>query len=383
VREVIGSIRGKNNPSYSPVKRHLLNAQGHLLFVGKKKKIAKFIQMYLTETLKLPNFLRSRKPHCMQNSANTRISRFRLSILLAVVLPGIIALAPARVFSQKSDKKLQTQVAAILEGFHGQVGVYVKNLRSDRIVEIRQDSLFPTASMIKVSILLGIMNKIEDGELQYHQPMVYKDSLFYAGVDILSSFKSDEKIELSKLMMLMLTMSDNTASLWLQSLAGGGLRINQILDSLGFLHTRVNSRTPGRESNRSLYGWGQTTPKEMVTLFEKIRSGLIFSPAVCERILRLLGRDYWDEYALSQIPPSVFAACKGGAVNESRSETVFVNAPHGPYIFSIITKDQKDTSWQPANEGWVLARKLSRLLWNYYEPKSGWRPSLSVDGKLE
>jgi beta-lactamase class A len=121
----------------------------------------------------------------------------------------------------------------------------------------------------------------------------------------------------------------------------------------------------------------------MVTLFERIRSGQLFSPAVCERMLRLLGRDYWDEYALSQIPPSVFAACKGGAVNESRSETVFVNAPHGPYIFSIITKDQKDTSWQPANEGWVLARKLSRLLWNYYEPKSEWRPSLSVDGKLE
>jgi beta-lactamase class A len=319
----------------------------------------------------------------MQNSANARLSRFRLSILLVVILPAVFALVPARIFGQKSDKRLRAQVAAMLEGFHGQVGVYIKNLRSDRIVAIREDSLFPTASMIKVSILLGIMSKIEDGELQYHQPMVYKDSLFYAGVDILSSFKSDEKIELSKLMMLMLTMSDNTASLWLQSLAGGGVRINQILDSLGFLHTRVNSRTPGREANRSLYGWGQTTPKEMVILFEKIHFGQIFSPAACERMLRLLGRDYWDEDALSQIPPYVFAACKSGSVNESRSETVFVNAPHGPYIFSIITKNQTDTSWQPANEGWVLARKLSRLLWNYYEPKSGWRPSLSVDGKLE
>ncbi len=43
--------------------------------------------------------------------------------------------------------------------------------------------------------------------------------------------------------MLSLTTSDNTASLWLQSLAGNGIRINQILDSLGLVNTRVDSRT--------------------------------------------------------------------------------------------------------------------------------------------
>jgi beta-lactamase class A len=284
---------------------------------------------------------------------------------------------------QKTDGRLQEQVEELLKGFNGDAGVYVRNLRTNRIVAIRADSLFPTASMIKVSILTGIMAKLESGELDYHQVMLYKDSMLYAGVDILGSFKNDEKIELSKLMMLMLTMSDNTASLWLQGLAGGGARINEILDSLGFRSTRVNSRTAGRESNRHVYGWGQTTPKEMVMLFEKIYTGKLFSRKASERMLRLLGRDYWDEDALSQIPPYVFAACKSGAVDASRSETVLVMAPHGPYIFSITTNNLKDTTWAPGNEGWVLARKLSRLLWNYYEPKSGWQPSLGVDGKLE
>jgi beta-lactamase class A len=286
-------------------------------------------------------------------------------------------------FGQKTDQKLQGQVAALLKGFNGDVGVYVKNLRTNKVVAIQADSLFPTASMIKVSILTGIMAKLESGELDYHQVMVYKDSLLYAGVDLLGSFKNDEKVELSKLMMLMLTMSDNTASLWLQSLAGGGARINAILDSLGFRSTRVNSRTAGRESNRNMYGWGQTSPREMEGLFEKIYTGNMLSRKASERMLRLLGRDYWDEYALSQIPPYVFAACKGGAVDASRSETVLVMAPHGPYIFSVTTKNLKDTSWATGNEGWILARRLSRLLWNYYEPKSGWQPSMSVEGKIE
>jgi beta-lactamase class A len=58
-------------------------------------------------------------------------------------------------------------------------------------------------------------------------------------------------------------------------------------------------------------------------------------------------------------------------------------APHGPYIFSIQTKNLADSSWAPDNEGWVLARKLSRLLWNYYEPHSQWKPGISVFGKQE
>jgi beta-lactamase class A len=292
----------------------------------------------------------------------------------------LLLLFPVSLLGQKTDQKLTGQVAHILEGFQGDVGVYVMNLRTRKVVAIRADTLFPTASMIKVSILIGIMAKLETGVLDYHQQEVYKDSLLYEGVDILGSFKSGESIELSKLMMLMLTMSDNTASLWLQSLAGGGARINQLLDSLGFRATRVNSRTPGREGDRERYGWGVTTPREMATLFERIHAGTLFNPAACEKMIRLLGRDYWDEDALSQIPPGVFVACKSGAVDESRSETVLVTAPHGPYVFSIITKNQKDTTWAPGNEGWVLARKLSRLLWRYYEPHSGWTPSLTVEG---
>ena len=90
------------------------------------------------------------------------------------------------------------------------------------------------------------MDKIQKGELKYDSALTYKDSLLYDGSDILGSFKNDEKILLKKVMMLMLTTSDNTASLWLQSLAGKGTRINEIMDSLGLVNTRVNSRTPGQ-----------------------------------------------------------------------------------------------------------------------------------------
>lgn len=195
---------------------------------------------------------------------------------------------------------------------------------------------------------------------------MYKDSLYYAGEDILGSFKHNEPIELSKVLMLMLTTSDNTASLWLQSLAGTGTHINNLMEELELHQTRVNSCTPGREAYRSLYGWGQTTPREMATLLEKIWRGEIISEAACNRMLRLLSRNHWDEEALSALPPTVAVFSKNGAVNASRSEVVLVQAPRHPYVFCIITKNNADQSWEPNNEAWVLTRKLSALLWDYY-----------------
>ncbi|RYZ26689.1 MAG: serine hydrolase [Chitinophagaceae bacterium] len=268
--------------------------------------------------------------------------------------------------AQKQDKKLERQVQELIKGFNGDIGVYIKNLENGRTVAINADTVFPTASMVKIPILIGVMDKINRGELTYHQSLTYKDSLLYAGVDILGSFKNDEKIDMSKVMMLMLTTSDNTASLWLQSLAGKGTRINELLDSMGFVATRVNSRTPGREAIRSIYGWGQTSPREMATLMEKIANGEIISKERSAQMLRLLGRNYWDDNAISQIPSDVFVASKNGAVNESRSEVLFVNGRGARYVFCICTKNIKDQSWQPGNEAWVLTRNLSKLLWEHF-----------------
>ncbi len=277
----------------------------------------------------------------------------------------VVALVPAQ--AQKVNKKLQQQLETLTTGFRGNVGIYVKDLRTGKTATINADSIFPTASMVKVPILIGIMDKINKGDLKYHQELTYKDSLFYAGSDLLASLKHNEKVELSKVIMLMLTTSDNTASLWLQSLAGTGTRINQILDSIGYKATRVNSRTPGREANREQFGWGQTSPKEMATMFEALANRNLMDTTSSEKMLRLLGRNYWDEEAISQIPPDVFVASKNGAVNASRSEAMYVSGKNARYVFCICTKNNKDTSWELNNEAWELARKISKLLWETYQ----------------
>ena len=275
----------------------------------------------------------------------------------------------------QEDLELSRKLADLVQPFHGDAGIYVRHLSTGRWAAIRADEVFPTASMVKVPIMLGLFDKLNRNELDYHAELVYRDSLLYAGDDIVGAFRDSAVISLSKLIMLMITTSDNTASLWCQQLAGTGTAINQWLDAHGFDSTRVNSRTPGRESDRGLYGWGQTTPREMAELLVMIRQGDAISPDASEEMYRILTRIYWNGEALSQIPPWIQAASKQGAVNQSRSEVVLVNAPSGDYVFCVITKNQADQSWKSDNEGYVLLRDVSRTLWKHFEPQSAWSPA--------
>ena len=110
------------------------------------------------------------------------------------------------------------------DGFDGDVGVYVHHVQRDQRVEIRADEVFPTASMIKVPILGALFDRIDNGELGYHDKLTYTKDRLYAGEDLLGSFADQESITLDQLAFLMITTSDNTASLWCQSSQAPGAR---------------------------------------------------------------------------------------------------------------------------------------------------------------
>lgn len=310
-----------------------------------------------------------------RNRRRTKMVTKILSVTTLFILVGCVPI------ETKLDKVLQRQIETAVENFQGDVGIYVRHLSKNITAGINENDLFPTASMIKVPILIKIFDKIEKGELIIDSTVIYyKDSINYQwkGDDAISRFKDGEDISIGKLMAHMITFSDNHAGIWLQELAGSGTEINEWLNREGFQFTRVNSRTIGREDDYEQYGWGQTTPREMAELLVIIREGRAVSKRASDDMYRYLTRIYWDGNALSQIPPTIQVASKQGALDQSRSEVVLVNAPHGDYVFCIITKNQKDMSWSISNEGSVLIKTVSNLLWNYFEPDFGWKREIGI-----
>lgn len=303
----------------------------------------------------------------------------RGSLSLVALLSLIARPTPAVAQRERPDRRLQRELEAAVAGFHGQVGVYVHHLRTGATAAIQADDTFPTASMVKLPIMIGVFDAINAGKFAFTDTAPEPRAIArYPEDDILAGLSDTARITVSRLLTLSLTFSDNSASLWLQQLAGGGTAVNGWLERNGFAVTRVNARTPGRESQYDAWGWGQTTPREMARLATLIRQGTVVSPAASQEMYRTMTRSFWTGEALSQLPPTVQAASKQGELDQSRSEVVLVNAPSGDYVFCVITKNQQDQSLRPDNEGYLLLRRISALLWRRFEPGHPWTPASGV-----
>ena len=294
--------------------------------------------------------------------------RFLLLVILlmtACAHAGPVGRTPVR---PHTDAALTRKLQAITAGFGGEVGIYVNNLRTGATVAIQADTVFPTASMIKVPLLVALYDQAERGALRLDTALVFQDSMRYADYDLAGKLREDQTLTPKELAFLMIGLSDNTASLWIQRLVGTGTVVNQWLESNGFQQTRVNSRTPGREAARSQYGWGQTTPREIAELMVRIREGRAVSPAASEQMYRTLTNNAWEDVAASAIPATVQAASKYGAVDAFRGEVILVNAPTGDYVLSVLAKDLQDQSWKPDNAAWTLTRDISRTVYRHFVP---------------
>jgi beta-lactamase class A len=298
----------------------------------------------------------------------------KTSLLLFLIISGL-TLTQCQTYD-RSDFPVE-DIQRLTENFNGDVGIFLMDLESGTTFEMNADTLFPTASTVKIPIMIGIFDKIEKGELMYDQMLTYDgehDDTW--GNDLINQLKPDAEVELSKLVHLMMSTSNNTASLWNQYLAGSGTEINSLMDSLGYESTRVNSRTDGRQEDWEAYGWGQTTPRELAQMMGQIYRGEMISQAASEQMYRIMTRNYWDGEALSQIPPYVQVASKNGAVSESKSEVLLVNGRSGDYLFAVMTKNQVDAGYEDDNEGFQLLRDISKIVYHHFEPDDDWSPVL-------
>jgi beta-lactamase class A len=298
---------------------------------------------------------------------------------------GPVATAPAASVAPAAhtDTVLEGRIRALMEGFRGDAGVYVRHLGTGATVALRADETYPTASMIKVPILIALYDGVEAGRWRLSDVHAFPDSLRRDdGEDVVKHFRDGSPISLEKLAFLSISLSDNTASVWLQRMVGGGDAINAWLDAHGFRTTRMNSRTPGREAAWREYGWGQTSPREIAELLVMIREGRAVSPTASERMYRTLTAPYWYDRGLSALPPTVQVASKQGWVSRSRSEVMLVNGATGDYVLAVITRNQEDRDHDRDNPGYVLLREVSRTVYRHFNPTDPWEPR-PVDPRYE
>ena len=256
----------------------------------------------------------------------------------------------------------------------GTVGLYVKDLTTGETLSIRGSEQFPSASVIKVPILVELFAQVERGPLALAHPLIMLASDQRPGSGVLQFLSTPHTLTVGDAAMLMTILSDNSATNLIIDKVG--IRnVNARMDSLGLTHTRLHAKvflgsstTIDTAATRQ-WGLGVTTPEEMGTLFEKMYRGTAVSASASKQMLDMLRRNFDYEEIPRLMPPGVAVAHKTGKLDASRSDCGIVYNQGRDYVLCVFTKDNQDRSWRVDTEARVTIGELARIVHEGLSPK--------------
>ncbi len=144
--------------------------------------------------------------------------------------------------------------------------------------------------------------------------------------------------------------------------------VNARMESLGLKETRLMRRVfgggesvEGRKDENKRFGLGRTTPREMVTLMEKLERGEILSPGASKEMLELMKREQGTN-GIWRGQWRVPKATKSGALDALRSNVGIIYHPRGRLAMAVTCNEMPDVNWTVDNPALLLMSRLSEIL---------------------
>ena len=238
--------------------------------------------------------------------------------------------------SEKALDLIWTKMADELEEIcrkTGVMGYSVRDLKTGRKAGFREDVLFPTASTIKIHILLGVAIRVHRGELDWAQRVVVEDKDKVGGSGVLGHFTYKADLALRDVAALMISLSDNTATNICIDLATMDL-VNETMRSLGLTNTLLRRKMMDIEAAKR-GDENVSTPGELATLMAKIQGRDGIPEAVAEDVLSILSLPKTGPFTLG-LPSDIKRANKpGGLGNLSVDAGVIYPTPDRPFALAV------------------------------------------------
>lgn len=242
---------------------------------------------------------------------------------------------------------LRHTLDSLADAHHGVVGYSIIDLDTGDTLSRRGDETFPTASLIKVPILVTLYDLVAKHQISLDDPLTLLDIDKVPGSGSLQFMHDGATITVHDAAWLMATQSDNTAT----NLLLDRIIIRRVwakMESLGLMHTKVHSKTFLRISSVAMdssakYGLGVSTPNEMAHLFVLLAKGQAVNPAADSAMLDILEHNE-DNTLLQRDLDRVRAAHKTGAVDDARTECSLFYL-RSRVVACVFTKDNKDQRW--------------------------------------
>ena len=266
-----------------------------------------------------------------------------------------------------SVETIASEIERIADATGGVIGVAATQLATGRHIGYREDELFPTASVIKLPLLVTLYEDAIAGRIDLSERVTYRDETKVAGSGVLQYLDEGLNPTLRDLAVLMMSVSDNTATDLLFDRVGKA-RIEAVMDRLGLPSIRVpfdiremlmelvdldHSKPGGYDELRRLLrisaGSGgrsmvpaqadRASPADICRLLERIESRAILDPDACTAIVELMKRIQSATRIPGLLPKGTVVAHKTGSYRRLRNDVGIVYAPNGPYAIALFARE--------------------------------------------
>jgi beta-lactamase class A len=269
---------------------------------------------------------------------------------------------------------LRHKLDSIADAHHGVVGYSVIDIDNNVRLSRRGDEKFPTASLIKVPILVTVYDLVAKGQLSLDDPISVLRIDQVPGSGITQYLHNGTILTVRDAAWLMITISDNTAT----NLLLDRIIIRRVwnkMDSLGLHDTRVHSKSFLRVSSIAMdssvkYGLGVTTPNEMARLFELLARGKAVNPSADSAMLDILEHNENNE-KLERYVYGVRAAHKSGETDQVRTECTLYYL-RNRIVACVLTRENVDQRYAVDAEAHLTIGRMGEAIVNAWGgvPKS-------------
>jgi serine-type D-Ala-D-Ala carboxypeptidase (penicillin-binding protein 5/6) len=284
---------------------------------------------------------------------------------VALLWIGLLATAAS------GQDKLEPRLRPIVEQHSGKVAVAVRYLESGDGFTWQADEPMPTASLIKVPIMIEAYRQAEQGKLDLDGAVTFRDEDKTPGSGILSThFSPGLQLSVRDAIRLMIVWSDNAATnLVLDEI--GLSKVSAAMVELGCPQTQLHAKVFRPDSSiapeRSRqFGLGSTTAAEMVSLLERLHRHELASPGSCEAMLDHLAHCEDRSKLARHLPSDVKLAHKTGSVSASRCDAGIMETPRGPVAVCVLTAENRDRRWADDNAGDLLCAAIGKAVYEFY-----------------
>jgi beta-lactamase class A len=233
-------------------------------------------------------------------------------------------------------QKLTSDVTKIQSDFDGVMGITIRDLTDGHELALNADDVFPTASSIKIALLIELYRQSQNGQGAKLSDLytVRKEDMVPDSAIMENLTPGVSRITNRDLAGFVVAVSDNAATNVLIDRVGME-SVNRMLDSLGLHQMRLRRKMMDLEAAKQ--GRENTsTPRDMAALLEMVYRGKILNKESTDDFLKLLSTTKSSPIP-KLLPEDVRIANKPGELAGVRNDHGIVFVKNRPFVISVMT----------------------------------------------